>query len=77
MNTDRALICGICLLYHVDGGSALLRSYAKWFHSYMYMKMPVYILNLRHTENNGKTPYGHLTSLENLPITVAVAARPK
>ena len=32
-----------------------LRSYAKWFHSYIHMKMTgeeIYILNLRHTMSN-------------------------
>ena len=35
---------GICLLYHVDGDSAFISFvYAKWFHSYMDMKMTKYI----------------------------------
>ena len=40
-------IIGICLLYHVDGDSAFaLFIYAKWFHSYMYMKMTKHIFKI-------------------------------
>ena len=44
MNTDRALKFEEYVYYIMQMGVLhSLRSYAKWFHSYMYMKMPEYI----------------------------------